>query len=168
MTWAPHLLHQAFFGGLAAAGFGILFNFGLRALPWPAAAGALALGVRAALLSAGWSLESASFVAALSCAAALFPFRRRLGPAAGAIALAGCIPMIPGAFFGDALLGFLAVSSPVAQHADATLVKSLQSLLRVFFTLAAIGAGLAIPSQIFGRSRLTQENAHVPQHLHRL
>jgi uncharacterized membrane protein YjjB (DUF3815 family) len=37
-----NLFHQALFGALAACGFGILFNFGWRDLPWCAASGALA------------------------------------------------------------------------------------------------------------------------------
>ncbi|MDR3454150.1 MAG: threonine/serine exporter family protein, partial [Rhodoferax sp.] len=60
-----HLAHQMVFGAIAAAGFGILFNFGLRSLMWCAAAGALALGVRTLGQEAQWSLEAASFVAAV-------------------------------------------------------------------------------------------------------
>jgi len=41
-----YLFHQALFGALAASGFGILFNFGWRDLPWCAASGALALATR--------------------------------------------------------------------------------------------------------------------------
>jgi hypothetical protein len=32
LTLAPHLGHQALFGAVAAAGFGVLFNFGWRTL----------------------------------------------------------------------------------------------------------------------------------------
>lgn len=56
--------------------------------------------------------------------------------------------MVPGAFFSQALLGFLALSSPEPQHTDVTIVLSIQAMLRVVFTLGAIGAGLAIPSHI--------------------
>lgn len=55
-----NLLHQALFGGLAASGFGILFNFGWRDLPWCATSGALALAVRTLGQDAGWNLEAAS------------------------------------------------------------------------------------------------------------
>lgn len=144
----PHLLHQALFGALAAAGFGVLFNFGFRALPWCAAAGALALAVRTVGQDLSWSLEGASFAAAIVTSCSVSVLRKHLGPACNAVALAGCIPMVPGAFFGQALLGFLSVTAPNLVDAEATLILAVQSLLRVIFTLGAIGAGLLIPAQL--------------------
>lgn len=144
----PHLLHQALFGALAAAGFGVLFNFGFRALPWCAAAGALALAVRTIGQDLAWSLEGASFAAAIVTSCSVSLLRKQLGPACNAVALAGCIPMVPGAFFGQALLGFLSVTAPNLVNAEATLIVAVQSLLRVIFTLGAIGAGLLIPAHL--------------------
>ncbi len=144
----PHLLHQALFGALAAAGFGVLFNFGFRALPWCAAAGALALAVRTIGQDLAWSLEGASFAAAIVTSCSVSALRKQLGPACNAVALAGCIPMVPGAFFGQALLGFLSVTAPNLVDAEATLIIAVQSLLRVIFTLGAIGAGLLIPAHL--------------------
>ncbi|WP_026792751.1 threonine/serine exporter family protein [Pleomorphomonas oryzae] len=144
----PHLLHQAVFGALAAAGFGVLFNFGFRALPWCAAAGALALAVRTVGQDLAWSLEGASFAAAIVTSCSVSALRKQLGPACNAVGLAGCIPMVPGAFFGQALLGFLSVTAPNLVDAEATLILAVQSLLRVIFTLGAIGAGLLIPAHL--------------------
>lgn len=63
--FALHLLHQAFFGGVAAAGFGVLFNCPPRLLGLCFAYGALALAVRTAGYElAGLSLPTASFAAA--------------------------------------------------------------------------------------------------------
>ena len=59
------LLHHIACGAIAAAGFGVLFNIGLRSLHWCAAAGALALAVRTICLTSGWNLEGASFAAAM-------------------------------------------------------------------------------------------------------
>jgi uncharacterized membrane protein YjjB (DUF3815 family) len=150
LSWAIalHVAHQALFGAIAAAGFGVLFNFGPRSLLWCAGMGALALAVRTLGQSAGWSLEAASFVAALTTSSVVFIVLPRLGAASNAIALAGCIPMVPGAFFGQALLGFLALSATAPEKADVTIVLSIQAMLRVVFTLGAIGAGLAIPSHM--------------------
>jgi uncharacterized membrane protein YjjB (DUF3815 family) len=144
----PYLGHQAAFGAIAAAGFGVLFNFGGRALIWCAVAGALALAVRTLGQKSGFSLEAATFAAAAvtSCAAILS--RRWLGVACHAIALAGCIPMVPGAFFGQALLGFIAVSTDPSGQSVATTVTALQAFIRVLSTVGAIGAGLAIPAYL--------------------
>ncbi len=143
-----HLLHQVAFGGVAAAGFAVLFNVGPRTLLWCAAAGALALLVRTLGQDAGWSLEAASFVAAIAASCAAWAFRRWLGTASNAVALAGCIPMVPGAFMSQAILGLLAVTAPNPANEVTTIVVAMEYMLRVIFTLGAIGAGLAIPTHL--------------------
>jgi uncharacterized membrane protein YjjB (DUF3815 family) len=144
-----HLLHQIAFGALAAAGFGVLFNFGFRALVWCALCGALALGVRTLGLDAGWSLEAASFIAAAGVAATVIGLLEpRIGAAGNAMALAGCIPMVPGAFFTQAILGLFALTAPAPENIETTIILTLQCLLRVIFTVGAIGAGLAIPAHL--------------------
>jgi uncharacterized membrane protein YjjB (DUF3815 family) len=152
LAMLPHLGHQAAFGAIAAAGFGVLFNFGWRALFWCAVAGALALAVRTFGQNQGASLEAATFVAAsvTSCAAILS--RRWLGVACHGIALAGCIPMVPGAFFGEALLGVMSVTSLPAEQSVTTIISSTQAAIRVIATVGAIGAGLTIPAYLL-RSR---------------
>ena len=60
------VLHQTFFGAIAAAGFGVLFKVGFRHLPWCAVSGVLALMVRTTCEGLGLSLASAAFVAALA------------------------------------------------------------------------------------------------------
>ena len=143
-----HLLHQALFGALAAAGFGVLFNIGPKTLGWAMAAGALALSVRTFGQQAGWSLEAATFVAAIAASFAVRFVRIWLGAARNAVALAGCIPMVPGAFMSQAILGLLAVTAPQPENEVATIVMAMEYMLRVIFTLGAIGAGLAIPTYL--------------------
>ncbi len=140
------LLHHTVCGGLAAAGFGVLFNIRFRALPWCAASGAVALAVRTVALGWGLSLVAASFVAALTVGAAVQLLQSRFGVSRNALAVVGCIPMIPGAFAAKAILGLFAVT---AQHPDAAnemLVTAVENTLRVTFTIGALGTGLAIPT----------------------
>lgn len=141
-----HVAQYSAFGGIAAAGFGVLFNFGRAALLWCAASGAVALAIRTVALNAGWNLEAASLVASAAvtaCAVGLL--RRRLGTAAPAVAVAGCIPMIPGAFFAQALLEMFELTRAHPVNPEALLVTSTISVLHVVFTLFAIGAGVSIP-----------------------
>jgi uncharacterized membrane protein YjjB (DUF3815 family) len=140
--------HQAAFGAIAAWGFGVLFNFDRRGLAWCSGLGALALAVRTVALAAGWSLEAASFAAALAAGAFVALSSAKRGEGADAIALAGCIPMVPGAFFGKAILGLFALTVSAPGHADEAAVSTLVAVARVILTLGAIGAGLAIPSQL--------------------
>jgi len=141
-----HLLHQALFGGIAAAGFGVLFNFSLRDMPLCFLAGATALTVRTLGLDAKWSLEAASFAAAVGVTLLTVGILRHfLGVANTAMAVIGCIPMVPGAFLAQSILGLFALTAPESVHTNEEIVTALQALLRVLFTLMALGAGISIP-----------------------
>ncbi len=140
------LLQHTVCGGVAAAGFGVLFNIGFRALPWCAASGGLALAVRTVALGWGWSLEAASFAAALTVGAAAHLLQPRIGVSRNAMAAVGCIPMIPGASAANAILGLFAVTTPHPIAATETLVTAVENTLRVTFTIGALGTGLAIPT----------------------
>jgi uncharacterized membrane protein YjjB (DUF3815 family) len=144
----PHLLHQALFGALAASGFGILFNFGWCELPWCAASGALALAARTLGLDAGWNLEAASFAAAAAVACGGRLLRARLGIGSNALAVAGCIPMVPGSFAAQTIFGLFALTAARPGGAGIIAVPTLESMLRVVFTIGAIGAGLSITANI--------------------
>jgi uncharacterized membrane protein YjjB (DUF3815 family) len=140
------VLHQTVFGGLAALGFGVLFNLGPRSLVWCALCGATALAVRSAGLERGWSLEASSFSAALIVGVVVQLLRRRIGVSRNTLGVAGCIPMVPGGFAAKAILGLFALTSPTLENPDSTLIQSLVFSLRVVFTIGAIATGLAMPT----------------------
>lgn len=143
-----YLLHQMLFGGVAAAGFGILFNFGFRQLFWCVGMGALALAVRTLGTDAGWSVEAASFLAALAVGGGVRVLRSRLGMTGGALAVAGCIPMVPGSFAAQAIFGLFSLSSSSGAMPEAAMAVPLEYMLRVAFTIGAIGAGLSISTHV--------------------
>jgi len=140
------ILHQTFFGGLAAMGFGVLFNMHRRHVLWCGLTGGLALAVRTVGLQLGWSLEGASFAAALAVGSVVTVWQERVGVSRNILDVAGCIPMVPGLFATRAILGFFALTAPVPVNPDETLIISVEFFLRVAFTIGAIGTGLAIPS----------------------
>lgn len=141
-----YLLHQTVCGGLAAAGFGVLFNVGFRTLPWCAASGALALAVRTAGLGLGWSMVMASFAAAIAVGVGAQLIQSRIGISRNALEVVGCIPMIPGGIATKAILGLFAVSGAHPAVAHETFVLALENSLRVAFIIGALGTGLAIPA----------------------
>jgi uncharacterized membrane protein YjjB (DUF3815 family) len=143
-----HLAHQALFGAVAAFGFGVLFNFGWRDLVWCAASGALALATRTLGQEAGWNLETASFAAAVAVGCCERLLRAHLGIASNALAVAGCIPMVPGSFAAQAIFGLFALTAPQPDNV-AVMVSTMEYMLRVVFTIGAIGAGLSITTHIF-------------------
>ncbi|PEQ13140.1 hypothetical protein B2G71_06710 [Novosphingobium sp. PC22D] len=148
-----HVAHQALFGAIAAAGFGVLFNFAPRDLVRCAGLGAGALTVRTLCQEIGWTLEAATFFAALMTATLVWLPRPEFRQASNLLALAGCIAMVPGAYFERAVLGFLALTSQEQDVAGAALGEPLIALLRVIFILGAMGTGLAIPPQFLKRRR---------------
>lgn len=149
MIDALHVGHQALFGAVAAVGFGTLFNFSPRDLLRSGLLGVAALTVRTIFQEIGWTLEAATFLAALTSSTLVVLSRPRFGHAPNMLALAGAIAMVPGAYFERALLGFLALTSPTAQVSGDALADSLMAVLRVIFILGALGTGLAIPAQFF-------------------
>jgi uncharacterized membrane protein YjjB (DUF3815 family) len=62
----------------------------------------------------------------------------------------GRIPMIPGGFATDDILGLFAVTAQHPAAANQTLVTAVENSLRVAFTIGALGAGLAIPTLLLG------------------
>ena len=147
-----HLLHQTLFGALAASGFGIMFNFGWRELPWCATSGALALATRTLGLDAGWNLEAASFAAAavVGCGGRLL--RARLGIATDTLTAAGCIPMVPGSFAAQGIFGLFALTSPKLQDPGTLAFSTIELMIRVILTIGAIGAGLSIIMHMLPRT----------------
>lgn len=151
------LLQQIACGAIAAAGFGVLFNTPIRSLPKCAANGALALTVRSLCLEAGWTLEGASFAAAVAVGSAVRAMQSRTEISPEVLSVTGCIPMVPGSFAAKAILGLFAVTQQATEEAGSTLVSAVQSGLRVILIIGAIGTGLAIPTLLM-RVRLNIRN----------
>jgi uncharacterized membrane protein YjjB (DUF3815 family) len=147
-----YLFHQTLFGATAASGFGILFNFGWRDIPWCAASGALALATRTLGQDAGWSLEAAAFVAAAVVGFAARLLRARLGIGGNDLAAAGCIPMVPGALAAQGIFGLYALTAPSPINPAPALLTAMEYILRSLFTMAGIGTGLAITTLILRRA----------------
>jgi len=141
---AIQLIHDSICGGLAAVGFGVLFNVSFRGLPWCAAAGAVALALRTTALEADWRLEAASFLAALLVAIVVQLLPTSIPVSRNALQVVACIPLIPGGLAAKAILGLFAVASQSPPQ-DESFITSLQITLRVVFTMGALATGLSTP-----------------------
>jgi hypothetical protein len=56
--------------------------------------------------------------------------------------------MVPGAFFGKAMLGYIVVASDTSGASAMEIVTAAQAFIRVLSIVGAIGAGLAIPAYL--------------------
>ena len=146
------LLHQAFFGGIAAAGFAVLFNCHPRMLPLCFGAGALALAARTIGQDLGGSLAVSSFFAALLLAIFDKVWQDFPSPRGSVLAVVGIIPMVPGSLAAKVFISVFAfLRSGISPGIEST-VATWDSLLMLIFTLCAIGTGLALPSLIPAKS----------------
>jgi uncharacterized membrane protein YjjB (DUF3815 family) len=150
-TFWLHLFHQALFGGIAAAGFGILFNCPPRMILQCFGSGSLTLAIRTAGQAANLNLAEASFIAALVAATAERVLQE-FQPSRGAIlSLVGCIPMVPGSVAARGLINLYALLRAKPNEEILAAADGMRNLLEVTFTLAAIGTALAIPRLIYPR-----------------
>jgi uncharacterized membrane protein YjjB (DUF3815 family) len=144
-----HIIHQAIFGGIASAGFGILFNCPPRIILHCVGSGAMALAIRTACQSANLNLPESAFFAALSVAAAerlSQPFQQTRG---SIIALVGYIPMVPGSMAAKGLTNLFTLLQARPPEEIAAAIGGMRNLMEVALTLAAIGIALAIPQSMY-------------------
>ena len=146
-----HLFHQAFFGGIAAAGFGILFNCPPRMILQCFCSGAVALAVRTAGQAGNLNLAESSFFAALVVATAERVLQEFQSSHGMIISLVGCIPMVPGSIAARGLMNLYALLRAHPNEEILAAADGMRNLLEVTFTLAAIGTALAIPRLIYPR-----------------
>ena len=148
-----HIIHQAVFGSIAAAGFGILFNCPPRIIAYCAGSGAVTLAIRTTCQAAGVNLPEAAFFAALAVAIIERVLQRFQHTRGSIIALVGCIPMIPGSMVARGLVNLFTLlharPGEESRGEIAAAINGARNLLEVTLTLAAIGTALAIPYLIY-------------------
>ena len=152
--FASHLLHQALFGGIAAAGFGVLFNCPPRLIWLCFASGALALAVRTGGQDiGGLGLPAASFIAAFVLAALNRMLEQPDSPRGSVLAVVGCIPMIPGSLAAKGLMNLFELLRATPSEGLLSTTAASENLILVAFTLVGIGTALAIPTLVFPARR---------------
>lgn len=144
-----HLLHQALFGGIAATGFGLLFNCPHRMIGLCFTSGALAVAVKTIGYDmAHFSLPEASFLAALTVAIVDRAWWQHGHAFRGSVlAVVGCIPLVPGSLAARGVETLFAVTRQGSGDMDIA-GTMLEILTLATITLVAIGTALAIPMLI--------------------
>jgi uncharacterized membrane protein YjjB (DUF3815 family) len=156
-----HIIHQAFFGGVAALGFAVLFNCRPPMLPFSFAAGLVALATRTAFQDHGFTLPEASFFAALLIATIDRIWKEYPSPRGSILAVVGAIPMIPGGAAAKVLIGLFAVLHSGPAATPGAIATIWENMITIVFTLAAIGTALALPSLFQPATQRHRENADV-------
>jgi len=150
-----HLFHQAFFGGIAAGGFGILLNCPPQMILQCFGSGAVALAVRTGGEAVGLHLAEASFFSALVVATAERVLQQFQSSHGSILSLVGSIPMVPGSIAAKGLMNLYALLRAHPSEEILAATNGMKNLLEVTFTLAAIGTALAIPRLIYPKKDAT-------------
>ena len=147
------LLENAFWSAVAALGFALLFNVPVRTLPACALGGAAGHTLRAALVQAGVSVEAGTLAGATLVGFFGVFFARRWYAPTTVFTVSSAIPLVPGVFAFQAMLGVLRVASADPATGQPVLLDASTNAIRTALILAAIAIGITTPSLLFHRRR---------------
>lgn len=149
------LLPKVLWSALAALGFAMLFNTPPRLLLGCVLCGAMGFPLRRLLSDTGvLGEELATLAAAVIVGFLALALARRLRAPATIFSVSGVIPMVPGRFGFEAMIGFVQVvtGSPRANSAM-LLVEASVNAIRAILILGAIAVGIAVPTLLFNRRK---------------
>ncbi len=144
-----HIIHQAFFGGVSALGFAVLFNCTPRILWVGFISGMLALATRTFCQDIfHLGLPAASFFGSLLIASLnRWWWEDALSLRGPVLAIVGSIPMVPGSLAAKGLYAiFLMINNNQVPGSLPPVELALENLIIGATTLVGIGTALAIPA----------------------
>ena len=145
------LAENIFWAGIAALGFAVLFNVPVRTLFACALCGAVAYATRTLLAQfAGLGIEAATLAGATLVGFLAVLLGRRWHVPAPVLVMPGVIPLIPGALAFRTMIDLLNLSGAPAANETLVAVAAVNAF-KTALIIAAIAAGVAIPSLLFRR-----------------
>jgi uncharacterized membrane protein YjjB (DUF3815 family) len=144
------LASDAFWSGMAALGFAILFNVPVRTLLACALCGASGHATRTLLMQFGVGIELATLAGATLIGVLGELFARRWHAPASVFTVPGVIPLIPGTFAYSTMIGLIELTSG---GGEAVLLETAINAVKTLLILAALASGIAAASLIFHRRR---------------
>lgn len=155
MTAWIDITANAFWCGIAAVGFAILFNTPAKALVQVWLGGFIAGWIKffALLTPVGLGIVGASFLGAAVCGIVMVFIAnwRNLPPLI--IAIPSVIPLVPGVFAYKTLLGMMKLTRTMDEDYPAILSATVHSGLKTLFVVLGISLGIVIPIQLFRQKK---------------
>jgi uncharacterized membrane protein YjjB (DUF3815 family) len=146
-------IEDIFWSGIAALGFAILFNVPRRLLIGCFIAGAVGHMLRTILVISSSSLEFATLIGAVAVGFLSVYLGARFEVPPSIFAVTGAIPLVPGVFAYQTVVGLLnATSAPSNQSVDLLVVAGISGI-RTALILSAIAFGIAAPTLLFRRPK---------------
>lgn len=149
LTWL--IAQDAFWSGIAALGFAILFNVPKRTLFGCVIGGAAGHAIRTGLMESGATIELATLAGATVIGFLGTYFARRCSAPAAIFTVSAAIPMVPGVFAYRAMLGLINLADAEVAFGQDILVETMINATKTGFILAVIAGGTIMPQLLFQR-----------------
>ena len=146
------LIRDGLWSGVAALGFAMLFNVPVRALYACAMGGAIAHLVRTLMSEWGMPIEAATLAGATVAGFLGEVFARRWHAPAPVFTVPALIPMVPGVFAYNTMIGILQLTSAGATEGGPLLVETAINGSKTLLIVLALAAGIAAPKLLVNRA----------------
>ncbi|MGL6021855.1 MAG: threonine/serine exporter family protein, partial [Chitinophagaceae bacterium] len=144
MDWIL-ILSKAFWCGLGAIGFGILFNVPQRAIVVLWIGGALGGLLKFGLLGAEMSVIFSSFVGASAVGILSIPMAHYKHVPPMIFSIPSVIPLIPGVFAYRTILGLIKLSEHIGPDYSTILAETVNNGVITLFIIISLSVGVAVP-----------------------
>jgi len=146
------VLGDVLWSGVAALGFAVLFNVPKRLLLGCFLCGAVGHTLRTLCLNSGASVEVGTLIGAGAVGFLSVYLSSRFGVPASIFTVTGAIPLVPGVFAYQTVIGLLhATSATGSQTVDFLSAAGLNGV-RTALILCSLAFGIAAPTLLLGRS----------------
>lgn len=140
------LLEKGLWAGVAALGFGILFNVPVRTLFAIWVLGALGGLTKYFLMEIDLNIILASLAGASLVGILSIPLAHKIHSPPPMFSIPAVIPMVPGALAYKMMLGLMKISVHTNETGmDSVLIDTLQAGMKAGFILLALAVGVAVP-----------------------
>lgn len=151
ITFFYQLAQDMVLSAIPAVGFAMVFNVPQRALPWCALLGAIGHGSRMAMMTAGFNIEWATFLAALLVGSIGIQWSRWYLAHPKIFTVAAVIPMFPGISAYTAMISAVQISHH--GYSEVLMVALVSNFLKATSIVGALSIGLSVPGLWLYRKR---------------
>ena len=151
MNFVLLLAQDIVLSAIPAVGFAMVFNVPHRALPWGALLGAIGHASRFVMMTAGFNIEWATFLAALLVGSIGIQWSRWYLAHPKIFTVAAVIPMFPGISAYTAMISAVKISH--FGYSEEMMITLLSNFLKASSIVGALSIGLSIPGLWLYRKR---------------
>ena len=140
-----NILLRGIFGGVAAVGFGVLFNVPRRTLLHVFLLGALSVMTKTIMMELNISISLASFTGAAAVGfLSLFAAHDKKSPPL-VFAIPAVIPLVPGIFTYRMMTGLIRLTTETGPQFNELFAQTVHNGLKATFVIMALSVGVSVP-----------------------